>query len=104
MYILYEISVDKVYKGQIDGEKVCVKVSGGELEKGRYIYMGETVNLGIQSKYLFLASENDNEYPDLINANQSVYSMDNKVKRKDIFAVNNSAGITLFEILNIIDK
>lgn len=104
LYTLYEISVDKVYKGQIDNEKICVKVSGGELEKGRYIYTGETVNLDIKSKYLFLASDHNNEYPNLINANQSVYSMDNKVRKKDIFAVNNSTGITLSEILNIVDK
>lgn len=104
LYTLYEISVDKVYKGHIDNEKICVKVSGGELEKGRYIYIGETVNLDIQSKYLFLASDYDNEYLNLININQSVYSMDNKVGKKDIWAVNNSTGITLSEILNIIDK
>ena len=104
---VYGVYVDKVYKGDIEKDMVYVSVTGGELEKNNLIYSGETVNLDIDNKYLFFASDYSDygeEYLKMVNTHQSVYSIDGKSNKKCITAVGSDSGITLSEIFEVINK
>ncbi len=101
---VYGVYIDKVYKGDIEKDMVYVSVTGGELEKDNRIYSGETVNLDIDNRYLFFASDYGNDYLSMVNTNQSAYSMDDKSNKKYITAVGSDSGITLSEIFEVINK
>ncbi|MCI8749371.1 MAG: hypothetical protein HFH67_16190 [Lachnospiraceae bacterium] len=104
---VYGVYIDKVYKGDIEQDIVYVAATGGELEKNNRIYSGETVNLDIDNKYLFFASDYSDygeEYLKMVNVHQSAYSMDDESNKKRITAVGNNSGITLSEIFEVIGK
>ena len=104
---VYGVYIDKVYKGNIEKDMVYVSVTGGELEKDNRIYSGETVNLDIDNRYLFFASDYSDygeEYLKMVNVHQSAYSMDDEGNKKRITAVGNDSGITLSEIFEVIGK
>lgn len=101
---VYGVYIDKVYKGDIEKDMVYVSVTGGELEKNNRIYSGETVNLNIDNKYLFFASDYGDDYLSLVNIHQSAYIMDDESNKKRITAVGNDSGITLSEIFEVIGK
>ncbi len=104
LYTIYSVYIDKVYKGDIEKDMVYVSVTGGELEKNNRIYSGETVNLNIDNKYLFFASDYGDDYLSLVNIHQSAYIMDDESNKKRITAVGNDSGITLSEIFEVIGK
>ena len=107
LYTIYSVYIDKVYKGDIEKDMVYVSVTGGELEKDNRIYSGETVNLDIDNRYLFFASDYSDygeEYLKMVNVHQSAYSMDDESNKKRITAVGNNSGITLSEIFEVIGK
>ena len=101
---VYGVYIDKVYKGDIEQDIVYVAATGGELEKNNRIYSGETVNLNIDNKYLFFASDYGDDYLSLVNIHQSAYIMDDESNKKRITAVGNDSGITLSEIFEVIGK
>ena len=107
LYTIYGVYVDKVYKGNIEKDMVYVSVTGGELKKNNLTYSGETVNLDIDNRYLFFASDYSDygeEYLKMVNMHQSAYSMDDEGNKKRITAVGNDSGITLSEIFEVIGK
>ncbi len=101
---VYGVYIDKVYKGDIEKDMVYVSVTGGELEKNNRIYSGETVELDIDNKYLFFASDYGDDYLSLVNIHQSAYIMDDESNKKRITAVGSDSGITLSEIFEAIGK
>ena len=104
MCTVYGVYIDKVYKGDIEQDIVYVAATGGEPEKNNRIYSGETVNLDIDNKYLFFASDYGDDYLSLVNIHQSAYIMDDESNKKRITAVGNDSGITLSEIFEVIGK
>ncbi len=104
LYTIYSVYIDKVYKGDIEQDIVYVSVTGGELEKNNRIYSGETVELDIDNKYLFFASDYGDDYLSLVNIHQSAYIMDDESNKKRITAVGSDSGITLSEIFEAIGK
>lgn len=77
-YTVYQVSVQKIYKGGWDDETVPVKVLGGELDGVSYILEGApTLRQG--ENYLFAVEVYPDSYPSLINLDQSVFEMDSGV-------------------------
>ena len=77
-YTVYQVSVEKIYKGGWDDETVPVKVLGGELDGVSYVLEGApTLRQG--ENYLFAVEVYPDSYPSLINLDQSVFEMDSGV-------------------------
>lgn len=86
-YTVYQVSVEKIYKGGWDDETVPVKVLGGELDGVSYVLEGApTLRQG--ENYLFAVEVYPDSYPSLINLDQSVFEMDSGV------AVNSEMATT----------
>lgn len=103
-YTIFEISVDQVYKGSIDGDTIRIKRLSGKTDDTEYV-SSDAIEISIGNKYLFLAETYEDSYPSLVNMTQSVYNMgDAQGKGTVSYRKNPNQDITLSDIMKIIDK
>lgn len=103
-YTIFEISVDQVYKGSIDGDTIRIKRLGGKTDDTEYV-SSDAIEISIGNKYLFLAETYEDSYPSLVNMTQSVYNMgDAQGKGTVSYRKNPNQDITLSDIMKFIDK
>lgn len=103
-YTIFEISVDQVYKGSIDGDTIRIKRLGGQTDDTEYV-LSDAIEISIGDTYLFLTEAYDNSYPSLVNVEQSVYNMEDAQKEGTAsYRMNQNQDIKLSDIMKIIDK
>lgn len=103
-YTIFEISVDQVYKGSIDGDTIRIKRLGGQTDDTEYD-LSDAVEISIGSRYLFLTETYEDSYPSLVNMAQSVYNMEDAQGEGAVSDGKSSdQDITLSDIMKIIDK
>lgn len=85
-YTVYEISINKVYKGKSDDDNaIKIKVMGGNLGDVEY-QVEDSPKIEIGKEYLFLVKTYDNMYASLLNMTQSVYPMDYEEEKEQPFS------------------
>ena len=98
-YTIYEIKIENVYKGTVDGDTICIKQPGGQVGGNTYILDGAPV-ISPEETYLFLTQTYETAYPSLLNTTQALYNMnvleDGSEKDEGI--------ITLSEILSLLEN
>lgn len=103
-YTIFEISVDQVYKGSIDGDTIRIKRLGGQTDDIEYD-LSDAIEISIAGRYLFLTETYDDSYPSLVNMAQSVYNMEDAQGEGAVSDRKSSdQDITLSDIMKIIDK
>ena len=95
-HTVYQVSVEKIYKGGWEDGTVPVKVLGGELDGVSYVLEGApTLQQG--ENYLFAVEVYPDSYPSLINLDQSVFAMDSDVSAT---GETDAGDVTLQEMLD----
>lgn len=103
-YTIFEISVDQVYKGSMDGGTIRIKRLGGQTDDTGYD-LSNAVEISIGNKYLFLTKTYDDSYPSLVNMAQSAYNMEDAQEEGTVsYPMEWNQDITLSDIMKIIDK
>lgn len=103
-YTIFEISVDQVYKGSIDGDTIRIKRLGEQTDDTEHD-LSDAVEISIGNKYLFLTETYEDSYPSLVNTAQSVYNMEDAQGEGAVSDGKSSdQDITLSDIMKIIDK
>lgn len=103
-YTIFEISVDQVYKGSIDGDTIRIKRLGGQTDDTEYD-LSDAIEINKGNKYLFLTETYEDSYPSLVNMAQSVYNMeDAHGEGAASDGKSPDQDITLSDIMKIIDK
>lgn len=92
-YTIYTIQTDKIYKGEIESDKIEVKRLGGESDGNNYV-LDEYTPIEKGGSYLFLATTYPSSYPSLVNATQGVYSLEQT-------QTNTTAPIELNDIVSL---
>lgn len=92
-YSIYEISVEKVLKGEYSDSTVFLKRPGGEFENETFV-IEDATQVNIDGTYLFVAQTYPESYPSFLNASQASYDMNSS---KSMTSAHNS--ITLSELL-----
>ncbi|MBP1904214.1 hypothetical protein J2Z32_000831 [Paenibacillus turicensis] len=92
-YSIYEISVDKVLKGDSTDSTLFLKRPGGEFENETFV-IEDATQVNIDGTYLFVAQTYPESYPSFLNASQASYDMNSS---KSMTSAHNS--ITLSELL-----
>lgn len=106
-YMIFEISVDQVYKGSIDGDTIRIKRLGGQTDdtENGLSDLNDAIEISIGNTYLFLTETYDDSYPSLVNMTQSAYNMeDAKGEGTMSYRMDSNQDITLSDIMKIIDK
>lgn len=93
-YSIYEISVEKVLKGENTDSTLYLKRPGGEFENETFV-IEDATQVNVDGTYLFVAQTYPESYPSFLNASQASYDMNSS---KSMTSANNS--ITLLELLN----
>lgn len=93
-YSIYEISVDKVLKGDNTDSTIFLKRPGGEFENETFV-IEDATPVNLDGTYLFVAQTYPESYPSFLNASQASYDMNTS---KSTTSTHNS--ITLAQILN----
>lgn len=92
-YSIYEISVEKVLKGESTDSTLFLKRPGGEFENETFV-IEDATQVNIDGTYLFVAQTYPESYPSFLNASQASYDMNSS---KSITSAHNT--ITLSELL-----
>lgn len=92
-YSIYEISVEKVLKGENTDSTLYLKRPGGEFENETFV-IEDATQVNVDGTYLFVAQTYPESYPSFLNASQASYDMNSS---KSMTSANNS--ITLSELL-----
>lgn len=74
-YTLYTIDVDKICKGSVDSSTIIVKRAGGNFGDEEYVVENAS-EISKGKNYLFVTKIYEDNYPSLLNADQSSYDMD----------------------------
>jgi len=96
-YTVYEIKLEKMYKGDVQEDTVYLRCMGGIWGDTEYI-LEDAPEILIGEKYLFLAATFENAYPTLLNLDQSIYHLD----EADTGTLENG-NITLSQILETLE-
>lgn len=103
-YTIFEISVEQVYKGSIDGDTIRIKRPGGQTDDTEHI-VSDAPEISIGNTYLFLTETYDNSYPSLVNETHSVFNMEDAQGEGTVSnRTDPNQNITLSDIMKIIDK
>jgi hypothetical protein len=92
-YSIYEISVEKVLKGESTDSTLFLKRPGGEFENETFV-IEDATQVNIDGTYLFVAQTYPESYPSFLNASQASYDMNSS---KSMTSAHNT--ITLSELL-----
>lgn len=106
-YTIFEISVDQVYKGSIDGDTIRIKRLGGQTDdtENDLSDLDDAIDISIGNTYLFLTETYADSYPSLVNMAQSAYNMDDAQAEGTMsYRMDSNQDITLSDIMKIIDK
>ncbi len=96
-YTVYEVLVDKVYKGEAEGDVIRIKRLGGR-DSDEELGLEDAPAVDAGGEYLFLTQTYDNTYPSLVNMSQAAYSMDDAAKKSQ----SGGADIALSDIMKVI--
>ena len=100
-YTIFEIKVDTIYKGNIDGDRMMIKRPGGELDGEVYI-MKDASEIVKNGQYLFVVETYPDTYASLLNVSQASYDL--KAPTSFTTATNEDNSITLQQILELFSK
>lgn len=92
-YTIYTIQTEQVYKGEIKGNEIEVKLLGGKSDGVNYL-LDEYTPIEEGDSYLFLAVTYPYGYPSLVNATQGVYNLGQA-------QINETMPIELNDILSL---
>ena len=92
-YTIFDISIEKVYKGNVESSLISIKRPGGKIDGASTIEVGET--------YLFITQTYENAYPSLLNVTQASFDMS---KPEVLNSEQGNARITLSEVLEYLDS
>lgn len=97
-YTIFEISVDQVYKGNVDGDTILIKRPGGKLD-GETFVLDDASLIEQGETYLFITEGYENSYPSLLNVTQASYNINEPEKMNN----EESNGITLAEVMEYLN-
>lgn len=106
-YTIFEISVDQVYKGSIDGGTIRIKRLGEQTDdtESDLSDLDDAIDISIGNTYLFLTKTYADSYPSLVNMAQSAYNMEDAQGEGTMsYRMDSNQDITLSDIMKIIDK
>lgn len=98
-YTIYEIQVGEVYKGNVAGDTIHIKVLGGEVGDTEYV-PADTANILVGETYLFLTKTYTDTYPSLLNTHQGSFHMN----APEVVDETEEGVITLSDILEVLEK
>lgn len=97
-YSLYEIEIQKVYKGNEESKTITIKRPGGQYD-GREYNLEDATLISQGESYLFLAKTFANSYPSLLNVSQASYDLNGQEK----LSIEENT-ITLSQILEVLEQ
>ena len=97
-YSLYEIEIQKVYKGNEESKTITIKRPGGQYD-GREDNLEDATVISQGESYLFLTKTFANSYPSLLNVSQASYDLNGKEK----LSIEENT-ITLSQILEVLEQ
>lgn len=96
-YTVYEIKLEKIYKGNEQEDTVYLRCMGGIWGDTEYI-LEDAPEILMGEKYLFLAATFENAYPTLLNLSQAIYNLNILDEN-----IAENGEITLSQILEVLE-
>lgn len=99
-YTIFDISIEQVYKGNVESNSISIKRPGGKMDGQVFVVEGASA-IEVGETYLFITQTYENTYPSLLNVTQASFDMNNPE------VVNNgqeNEGITLSEVLEYLNR
>ena len=99
-YTIFDISIEKVYKGNVESSSISIKRPGGKID-GQFFVVEGTSTIEVGETYLFITQTYENAYPSLLNVTQASFDMS---KPEVLNSEQGNAKITLSEVLEYLDS
>ena len=69
-YTIFDISIEKVYKGNVESSSISIKRPGGKID-GQFFVVEGASTIEVGETYLFITQTYENAYPSLLNVTQA---------------------------------
>ena len=99
-YTIFDISIEKVYKGNVESSSISIKRPGGKID-GQFFVVEGASTIEVGETYLFITQTYENAYPSLLNVTQASFDMS---KPEVLNSEQGNARITLSEVLEYLDS
>ncbi len=97
-YTIFDISIEKVYKGNVESSSISIKRPGGKID-GQFFVVEGASTIEVGETYLFITQTYENAYPSLLNVTQASFDMS---KPEVLNSEQGNARITLSEVLVLV--
>ena len=99
-YTIFNISIEQLYKGNVESDSISIKRPGGKMD-GQVFVVEDASTIEVGETYLFITQTYENTYPSLLNVTQASFDM-NKPEVSNNGQENE--GITLSEVLEYLNS
>lgn len=99
-YTIFNISIEQLYKGNVESDSISIKRPGGKMD-GQVFVVEDASTIEVGETYLLITQTYENTYPSLLNVTQASFDM-NKPEVSNNGQENE--GITLSEVLEYLNS